>query len=102
MRSNYLKLRAQLVYLRKDWLRKEMGMTQKNVAELMGVNQSEVSRFEKTEDPSISTVAYYVEALGGRLEMYAVARPGVEWPVDYVPRQGGVSRLRREIYLGGY
>jgi len=38
------------------------------------VNQSEVSKIEHRTDVYISTLAEYVEALGGRLEIRAVFR----------------------------
>jgi transcriptional regulator with XRE-family HTH domain len=49
-------------------------MTQTKLAETLGVNQSEVSKIEHRTDVYISTLAEYVEALGGRLEIRAVFR----------------------------
>jgi len=53
-------------------LRRARQMTQVNLAESLGVNQGEVSRIEHRTDLYLSTLAEYVEALGGRLEIRAV------------------------------
>ena len=47
-------------------------MTQVKVAEVLGVNQGEISKIEHRTDIYISTLADYVEALGGKLEIRAV------------------------------
>lgn len=53
-------------------LRRDRGLRQDEVADRLGVNQSNISRLEQSEDPFLSTVERYVEALGGRLEVRAV------------------------------
>jgi predicted XRE-type DNA-binding protein len=55
-----------------DQLRKAQEMMQLQVAEVLGVNQGEVSKIEHRSDICISTLADYVEAMGGRLEVRAV------------------------------
>ena len=55
-----------------DQLRKAQEMTQLQLAEILGVNQGEVSKIEHRSDICISTLANYVEAMGGRLEIRAV------------------------------
>jgi hypothetical protein len=55
-----------------DQLRKSQQMTQLQLAEILGVNQGEVSKIEHRSDICISTLADYVEAMGGRLEIRAV------------------------------
>jgi transcriptional regulator with XRE-family HTH domain len=55
-----------------DQLRKAQQMTQLRVAGVLGVNQGEVSKIEHRSDICISTLADYVEAIGGRLEIRAV------------------------------
>lgn len=57
-----------------DELRKARRMTQVKLAEALGVNQGEVSKIEHRTDIYLSTLAGYVEALGGRLEIRAVFR----------------------------
>jgi len=55
-----------------DQLRKAQQMTQLQLAEILGVNQGEVSKIEHRSDICISTLADYIEAMGGRLEIRAV------------------------------
>jgi transcriptional regulator with XRE-family HTH domain len=53
------------------------------LAKRLGVNQGQVSRIERQEDPRLSTLEKYIEALGGRLELVAVFEdpdePGQFW-----------------------
>src|SRR5712692_6214333 len=53
-------------------LREARGTTQENVAERMNVTQSNVSHFERNPNIFLRSLADYVEALGGRLEIRAV------------------------------
>ncbi|HYW48825.1 MAG TPA: XRE family transcriptional regulator [Bryobacteraceae bacterium] len=55
-----------------DQLRKAQQMTQLQLAEILGVNQGEVSKIEHRSDICVSTLAEYIEAMGGRLEICAV------------------------------
>jgi hypothetical protein len=55
-----------------DQLRKAREMTQLQLAEILDVNQGEVSKLEHRSDICVSTLADYIEALGGRLEIHAV------------------------------
>lgn len=48
------------------------GVTQAEVAEEMGMDQGQLSRFERQDDRLLSTLRRYVEALGGELEIAAV------------------------------
>ena len=57
-----------------DQLRKAQEMTQLQLGEILGVNQGEISKIEHRSDICISTLADYVEAMGGRLEIRAVFR----------------------------
>ena len=52
-------------------LRQAHKMTQKRLAEMLGVGQDSVSRLEQRSDLLISTLRGYVEALGGRLSLVA-------------------------------
>jgi transcriptional regulator with XRE-family HTH domain len=53
-------------------LRKAQEMTQLQLAGILGVNQGEVSKVERRSDICVSTLAEYIEAMGGRLEIRAV------------------------------
>ena len=47
-------------------MRLERGLTQREVAEQMGVQRPAVSKMERKADMSISRFTEFVEALGGR------------------------------------
>ncbi|MEE2051994.1 transcriptional regulator [Nocardiopsis tropica] len=51
--------------------RKRHELTQREIAEAMGVSVARVSRIEHGEVSSFDVVARYVEAMGGRLELVA-------------------------------
>jgi predicted transcriptional regulator len=58
-------------------LRRELGLSQVEVAARMGTSQSAVARFEAGDlDVRLSTVERYATALGGTLE----------WRIDHVRR----------------
>ncbi|HEY3877558.1 MAG TPA: helix-turn-helix transcriptional regulator [Trebonia sp.] len=52
--------------------RKTLGLTQADVAERMGVTKSRVSQIERGEVSTIETVARYVQAIGGQIQISAV------------------------------
>ena len=52
-------------------LRQARRLTQKRLAEILGVGQDSVSRLEKRSDLLISTLRGYVEAMGGHLSLIA-------------------------------
>ena len=53
-------------------LRASRDVTQQALAEALDVSQPNVSRIEHQDDVYLSTLRFYVEALGGRLEIRAV------------------------------
>ncbi len=57
--------------------REQRGLTQRDVANALGVSQANVSRIEHEEDLYLSTLRGYVRALGGSLEINAVFTDGV-------------------------
>lgn len=63
-------------------MRKDQGLSQKAVAEAMGIGQDSVSRLERRGDCLVSTMRDYVEAVGGHLRLVADF-PGVG-PVEIV------------------
>jgi predicted transcriptional regulator len=58
--------------LRLAALRKHRKASQTVVAKKLKVSQSNISQLERGADPRLSTVAGYVDALGGKLEVLAV------------------------------
>lgn len=56
-------------------IRKEVGFTQEDLAEKLGVKQPTLSRLESQDDMQISTLRRLVAALGGQLELI-VHMPG--------------------------
>ncbi len=57
-------------------LRAARELTQENLAKILHVNQSEISKIERRADMYVSTLASYVEAMGGALEIRAVFPDG--------------------------
>lgn len=52
--------------------RGSLGLTQSDVAELMGVTKSRISQIERGEVSTVEAIARYVAALGGRIQISAV------------------------------
>ncbi len=70
------RVRRTLASMPLEEIRKARQMTQVKLAEELGVNQGEVSKIEHRTDIYLSTLAGYVEALGGKLEIRAVFPDG--------------------------
>lgn len=66
------RVRQSLASMPLEEIRKARQLTQSKLAETLGVNQGEVSKIEHRTDVYLSTLAGYVEALGGKLEIRAV------------------------------
>lgn len=52
-------------------IRKALRMSQETVAELLGIRQGDLSKFERRSDAYLSTIRRYVEAMGGTLDLVA-------------------------------
>jgi transcriptional regulator with XRE-family HTH domain len=52
-------------------LRRQIELTQEDLAERLDIRQGNISKVEKRSDMLISTLRSYVEALGGKLELVA-------------------------------
>ena len=52
-------------------IRKHSGMTQKEVAAILGISQPGLSKMENQEDMQIGTLSKLIEAMGGTLEIIA-------------------------------
>lgn len=66
------RVRQSLASMPLEEIRKARQLTQSKLAGTLGVNQGEVSKIEHRTDVYLSTLAGYVEALGGKLEIRAV------------------------------
>jgi DNA-binding XRE family transcriptional regulator len=60
-----------------DELREARGLTQEQLARVLGVNQAAVSKMERRADMYITTLQGVVKAMRGRLEIRAVFPDGV-------------------------
>ncbi len=52
-------------------LRKSLGLSQQELANLLQVTQPAVSKFENMSDMQVGTLAGIIEAMGGQLEIIA-------------------------------
>jgi DNA-binding XRE family transcriptional regulator len=59
-----------------EHLRAARNLTQQNLAQVLGVNQSAVSKLERRTDMYLSTLRSYIEAMGGSLDIQAVFPEG--------------------------
>ncbi len=59
-----------------DELREARAMTQARLAEILGKNQSVISRMERRADIYVGTLADFIRAMGGELEIRAVFPEG--------------------------
>ena len=58
--------------LRLAILREQLGKSQVELAEILGTSQPNVSQLERSEDLQLSSLARYVHALGGQLQINVV------------------------------
>jgi transcriptional regulator with XRE-family HTH domain len=79
-------------------LRKRIGRSQAEVAALIGTTQSGVSRIERQGDIKVSTLADYIEALGGALRVHAeFGTDRIELTVHATDPSTGLEEARREF-----
>lgn len=89
------RVRDSLASMPLDEIRRARQMTQAKLADALGVNQGEVSKIEHRTDLYISTLAGYIEALGGKLEIRAVF-PDREMRIDQFE---GSNRWRNQALV---
>lgn len=53
-------------------LRRSLGVTQEELAGRLGTRQDSLSRTERRHDVKVSTLRAYIQALGGRLALFAL------------------------------
>lgn len=86
--------RLQAEYLTLQELRKAREMTQVQLANTLGVQQATVAKYERQSDLLISTLASYVEAMGGQLKL-TVAFPNKEPVILDALGEGDAPRRKR-------
>lgn len=74
-RLDHLRLARRLGHALSE-LRKEARLSQQQVAESAGMTQNTVSKIEKADDLLLSSLARYMEALGGEAEIVLRDREG--------------------------
>ena len=88
---------AMLAEIALSGLRRSLGVTQEQLAKLLDVRQAAVSKVEGRDDLLLSTMAAYVRALGGTLEV--IARFG-DQAVRLDPRATS-AKVRMDSTLSG-
>ncbi|HEV7590873.1 MAG TPA: XRE family transcriptional regulator [Longimicrobium sp.] len=79
------KTEAMLAVIELNELRKARKLTQEQLADRLGIRQSNVSKLERRADLLVSTLREVVEAMGGELRVTA-RFPDVEYQIDPVVR----------------
>src|SRR5580698_7003913 len=74
--DNTRRVRDELQRMALDELRHAQRLTQADMAEMLDVPQSSISRIEQRADMYLSTLRNYVQALGGVLQIQAVFPDG--------------------------
>jgi transcriptional regulator with XRE-family HTH domain len=74
--DNKRRVREELQRMALDELRNAKQLTQEDMAELLNVPQSSISRIEQRADMYLSTLRNYVQAMGGTLQIQALFPEG--------------------------
>jgi len=74
--DNEQRVREELQRMALDELRSAKKLTQADLAEMLGVPQSSISRIEQRADMYLSTLRNYIQAIGGVLQIQAVFPDG--------------------------
>ena len=69
--DNMQRVREELQRVALEELRGAKQLTQSDMAEMLDVPQSSISRIEQRADMYLSTLRGYIEAMGGKLEIVA-------------------------------
>lgn len=78
-------------------LRAARALTQDQMAKLLGIEQSAVSRLERRTDMYVSTLQTAIRAMGGDLEIRATFPDGTSYRIDQfrdIARSGARTRTR--------
>ena len=80
--ENKQRVRAELQWMALDELRSAKQLTQADMAEMLDVPQSSISRIERRADMYLSTLRSYIHAMGGALQIQAVFPDGGAVVID--------------------
>jgi transcriptional regulator with XRE-family HTH domain len=80
--DNRQRVREELQRMALDELRSAKQLTQADMAELLDVPQSSISRIERRADMYLSTLRNYIHAMGGALQIQAVFPDGGTVVID--------------------
>lgn len=69
--------------------RKARGLNQTAVAQKLDIAQSNISQMESRPDTLLSTLNQYIEALGGKLELYATFPDGQNVKINQFSSEKG-------------
>ena len=77
-------------------VRAARALTQESLANVLGVRQSEISKIERRTDVYLSTLADYIKAMGGELEIRAVFPKGEVVRINqFAPSAQRGSKVRK-------
>jgi transcriptional regulator with XRE-family HTH domain len=80
--ENQQRVRDELQRMALDELRSAKQLTQADMAEMLGVPQSSISRIERRADMYLSTLRNYIHAMGGFLQIQAIFPDGGAVVID--------------------
>src|SRR6202161_1402557 len=80
--ENRQRVREELQRMALDELRSAKQLTQADMAEMLDVPQSSISRIERRADMYLSTLRNYIRAMGGVLQIQAVFPDGGAVVID--------------------
>lgn len=69
--SSDRKARAMMAEMPLHELRQALGLSQKNLADVLNVQQPTIAKLEKRTDMYLSSLRSHIEAMGGELEIVA-------------------------------
>jgi len=81
--DNRERVRAELKRMALEQLRGVKQLTQADIAEMLDVPQSSISRLEHRADMYLSTLRSYIDAVGGKLQIQAVFPDGDTVVIDH-------------------
>jgi transcriptional regulator with XRE-family HTH domain len=69
--QNQNRIQSALIYMALQELRQSLSLTQQDLAKKLDLSQPALSKLEHQDDIHVSTLAGYIEALGGQLKLVA-------------------------------